>query len=151
MRTGDSPGPLPYPPSWQVPQVAQVAEQEPTASHLGRTRSPPLPPMCCLPLSLSSESLHLCISSTVLQLRATAKGRTGPMGVARVLISKVFAMPSCFASNTQPRNKKNREKEREISVIKNQMIFPLHYPIPRLATPFPHPAAALNDDRKYLH
>lgn len=99
--------------------------------------SPPLPPMCCLPLSLSSESLHLCISSIALQLRATAKGRTGPMGVARVLISKVFAMPSCFASNTQPRNKKNREKEREISVIKNQMIFPLHYPIPPSGNPFP--------------
>lgn len=77
------------------------------------------------------------VSASLHQLRATAKGRIGPMGVARVLISKVFAMPSCFASNTQPRNKKNREKEREISVIKNQMIFPLHYPIPPSGNPFP--------------
>lgn len=128
MRTGDSPGPLP-PPLAATHGKSPKWLKWPSKSRRRVTWVAPVP---LLSLSMSSESLHLCIASTA---AGNSKGRTGPMGVARVLISKVFAMPSCFASNTQ--KKKKEKNERKISVIKNQMIFPLLYPIPPSGSPFP--------------
>lgn len=81
-------------------QVAQVANREPTASHLAHLPSP-WPP---IPLSLSLSSKFA--SSNRLQLRALLD--------TRVLISKVFALPSCFTSSVlhirKQRNSNNNNK-----------------------------------------